>query len=101
MQNSGLAGYGGIVRDDKAELWAIYGGLIVAKNFNLKDVIIETDSHEELMLMSKGGVVDNHPDRYVIKECRCILSELGISMMHTLREGNSCADHLAKLGRMH
>ncbi|KAH0721920.1 hypothetical protein KY289_004964 [Solanum tuberosum] len=121
MQNSGLAGYGGIARDDRgrwlggfvgrlgmvttscltAELWAIHGGLTLAKNFKLKNVIIETDSREALMLiMSKGRAVDNHPDCNVIKECRRMLSELGISMMHTLREGNSCADHLAKLGRM-
>ncbi|KAG5581438.1 hypothetical protein H5410_052065 [Solanum commersonii] len=44
--------------------------------------------------MSKGGVVDNHPDHDVIEECRRLLSELEISMMHI------CADHLAKLGRM-
>ncbi|KAH0719726.1 hypothetical protein KY290_006458 [Solanum tuberosum] len=109
MQNSRLAGYRGIVRDDKgvvttscltAELWDIHDGLTVAKNFNLKNVIIETDSREALILMSKGGAVDNHPDRDVIEECRRLLFELGISMMHTLREGNSCADHLAKLGRM-
>ncbi|KAH0696380.1 hypothetical protein KY290_013741 [Solanum tuberosum] len=66
----------------------------------MKNVIIETDSHEALKLMSNRGAIDNHPDRDVIEECRRILSELGISMMHTLREGNSCADHLAKLGRM-
>ncbi|KAK4723405.1 hypothetical protein R3W88_026184 [Solanum pinnatisectum] len=110
----------GIVRDDKgrwlggfvgrlgvvtmscltAELWAIHGGMTVAKNFNLKNVIFETDSRESLMLMSKGRAVNNHLDHDVIEECRRLLSELGISMMHTLREGNRCADHLAKLGRM-
>ncbi|WMV49604.1 hypothetical protein MTR67_042989, partial [Solanum verrucosum] len=79
---------------------ALHGVLTVAKNFNLKNVIIETDSCEVLMLTSKGGAVDNHPDRDMIEECRRLLFELGISMMHTLREGNRCADHLAKLGRM-
>lgn len=111
MQNSGLAGYGGIARDDKGrwlggfverlgmvttscltvELWAIHGGLTLAKNFKLKNIIIETDSHEALMLMmSKGGAVDNHLDRELIEECQRLLSEHGISMMHTLREGNCC-----------
>ncbi|TMW85923.1 hypothetical protein EJD97_022259 [Solanum chilense] len=126
MQNSGvsrtqgLARYGAILRDDKGrwlggfvgrvgmvttscltlKLWVIQGGLTVAKNFNLKNDIIKTDSREALMLTSKGGVVDNHPDGAVIEECRYFLFELGISVMHTLREGNSCANHLAKLGRM-
>ncbi|KAL3355755.1 hypothetical protein AABB24_016765 [Solanum stoloniferum] len=120
MPNSGLAGYGGIARDDRgrwlggfvgrlgvvtkscltAELWAIHGGLTVAKNFNLTNVIIETDSNEALMLMIKREAVDNHPDYNVIKECRRLMLELGVSIMHTLRQGNNCADHLAKLGRM-
>lgn len=106
-----LAGYEGIARDDRgrwlrwfvgrlgvvttlcltAELWAIHDGLTLGKKFNLKNVIIETDSHEALMLMmSKGGAVDNHLDRELIEECQRLLSEHGISMMHTLREGNCC-----------
>ncbi|CAN4097147.1 unnamed protein product [Withania somnifera] len=120
MPNSGLAGYGGVARDDQgrwlggyfgrlgmvatscltAELWAIHGGLTIAKNYNLKKVIIETDSSHALMLLSVGDVVDSHPDHAVIEECRRLLSELGISIMHTLRQANNCADHLAKLGRM-
>ncbi|MCE3051571.1 hypothetical protein HAX54_050247 [Datura stramonium] len=28
------------------------------------------------------------------------MAELKISIMHTLRQGNNCADHLAKMGRM-
>ncbi|KAH0721913.1 hypothetical protein KY289_004957 [Solanum tuberosum] len=120
MPNSGLAGYGGIARDDRgrwlggfvgrlgvvtkscltAELWAIHGGLTMAKNFNLTNVIIETDSNEALMLMIKREAVDNHPDYDVIEECRRLMLELGVSIMHTLRQGNNCADHLAKLGRM-
>lgn len=28
------------------------------------------------------------------------MSELGISLIHTLRQGNNCADHIAKIGRM-
>ncbi|KAH0722572.1 hypothetical protein KY290_005224 [Solanum tuberosum] len=121
MQNSRLAGYRGIAREDRVrwlggfvgrlgvvitsclteKLWAIHGGSTQMKNFNLKKVIIEsTDSNEALMLMSKGGAIDNHPNHDVIEECQRLLSELGISMMHTLRQGNCFAGHLAKLGRM-
>ncbi|KAK6777765.1 hypothetical protein RDI58_024483 [Solanum bulbocastanum] len=112
MQISGLAGYRGIASYNRGrwlggfmgrlrvvttscftvELWAIHGGLTMVTNFNLKNFIIETDSQEALMLMSKGGLVDNYPDRDVIEECRHFLYELEISMMHTLREGNNCAD---------
>ncbi|KAG5579913.1 hypothetical protein H5410_050540 [Solanum commersonii] len=118
MHNSGLARYRGIVRDDKGRwLGGFVGRLGVVttlcltvpghtwradrgEELQLEERHHETNSCEVLMLTSKGGVVDNHPDRDMIEECRRLLFELGISMMHTLREGNRCADHLAKLGRM-
>ncbi|OIT01967.1 putative ribonuclease h protein [Nicotiana attenuata] len=120
MPNSGLAGFGGIARDDKrrwiggfygrlsmkatssitAELWAIHGGLTLAKNYNLKKVLIETDSSDALMLLTVAdNVTKSHPDRVLMKECRSLISKLGITLIHTLRQGNNCADHLAKLGR--
>ncbi|OIT27716.1 putative ribonuclease h protein [Nicotiana attenuata] len=120
MPNSGLAGFGGIARDDKGrwiggfcgrlnmratssltpELWAIHGGLTLAKSYNLKNVIIETDSSDALMWLSvEGNVPESHPDRVVMEECRSLISKLGITLIHTLRQGNTCADHLAKLGR--
>ncbi|KAM3343232.1 hypothetical protein P3S68_025321 [Capsicum galapagoense] len=116
MLNSGLAGFGGVARDDQgrwlgsfcgrlgfvatssltAELWAIHSGLSLAKKYNMKKVIIETDSSNALMLLSVRSAVDSHPNRVVIEECRRLLSELGIAMMHTLRQGNNCACNKTK-----
>ncbi|KAL3323417.1 hypothetical protein AABB24_037851 [Solanum stoloniferum] len=84
-----------------AELWAIHRGLILAKNYDLKKVIIETDSNEALKcLCQMVNVSESHPDRIVIEECKSLISELGIVLIHTLRQGNNCADHLTTLGRI-
>ncbi|XP_009795398.1 uncharacterized protein LOC142172713 [Nicotiana tabacum] len=134
IPNSGLAGFGGVARDDKGrwiggfydrlskkatssltlELWAIHGGLTLAKNYNLKKVIIETDSYDALMLLSvrndiKSHLdhmllsvrndVKSHLDHYVIEEYRRLMSELQICLIHTLRQGNNCVYYLSKLGR--
>lgn len=120
MPKSGEAGYGVIARDDKGmwlggfygrldtkstssltpELWAIHEALRQVKHCNLKKVIIETDSNEALMLISRAKKVDaNHPDHKVIEDCRILLSEVETCLIHTLRQGNNCADQLAKLGR--
>ncbi|KAH0776418.1 hypothetical protein KY290_007829 [Solanum tuberosum] len=82
MPNLGLAGFGGVARDDQGrwlggfygrlgmkatsslttELWAIHGGLILAKDNDLKKVIIETDSSEALKwLCMTGNVSKSHP----------------------------------------
>ncbi|KAH0712074.1 hypothetical protein KY289_008033 [Solanum tuberosum] len=84
-----------------AELWAIHRGVILAKYNDLKKVIIETDSSEALKwLCLTDNVSKSHPDRVVIEECKSLISELGIVLIHTLRQGNNCADHLATLRRI-
>ncbi|OIT02693.1 putative ribonuclease h protein [Nicotiana attenuata] len=119
IPNSRLSGFGGVARDDKGrwiggfygrlsmkatssltpELWAIHGGLTLAKNYSLKKVIIETDSNDALMLLSVRNDIESHPDHDLIEDCTRLMSELKICLVHTLREGNNCADHLSKLGR--
>ncbi|KAK6788228.1 hypothetical protein RDI58_016753 [Solanum bulbocastanum] len=100
MPNSGLAVFGGVARDDQgrwlggfyerfgmratssliAELWAIHRGLILAKKYDLKMVIIEIDSSEVLKwLCLTGNVSESHPDRTVIeKNARVLYPNLGL-----------------------
>ncbi|MCE3051577.1 hypothetical protein HAX54_050253, partial [Datura stramonium] len=59
-----------------------------------------TDLSDALMMLSVRDNVDRYPDHVVIEECRSLMAELKISIMHTLRQGNICAYHLAKMGRM-
>lgn len=38
---------------------------------------------------------------HIIKECKKIMEFLGSSIRRTWREGNTCADVMAKLSKMH
>lgn len=46
----------------------------------------------------KGEVSDeHHPDRLLIEDCKKLIKDLNTNINHVLREGNKCADKLAKL----
>jgi ribonuclease HI len=46
----------------------------------------------------KGPQVKFHIHGVLIQEIKELLSQTNISLHHTLREGNQCADFVAKLG---
>ncbi|MCD7465970.1 hypothetical protein HAX54_002252, partial [Datura stramonium] len=60
------------------ELWVKHGGLTLAKNYNLKNiVIIETDLSDALRMLSVRDNADRHLDRVVIEDGRSLpLSDL-------------------------
>ncbi|XP_054797506.1 uncharacterized protein LOC129302617 [Prosopis cineraria] len=82
-----------------AELLAIKKGLELAWDLECHKVICETDSTESLGLIEWANV-DIHMYREVIKEIREICKrEWGsLQFVHVFREGNQCADFLAKFG---
>lgn len=114
--NPGQSGFGGVIRDStgtwhlgfsgscgyttnlNAELHAIYHGLRLAWNNGFRKVLCESDSMTALDLIS-SKLDKTHPyfplvDR--IKQFKHHSWEL--SFHHSLREGNFCADWLAKFG---
>ncbi|KAK2975433.1 hypothetical protein RJ640_007663 [Escallonia rubra] len=113
----GPASYGGLIRGEKgewicgyagnigirtsltAEICGIYKGLCLIREKNLCRVMIETDCMAAISLISSREEVDDkHPMKRIIDECREIMASCGCFMVHTVREGNFCADMLAKLG---
>ena len=80
-----------------AELWGIRAGLKLAKEKNWKRVIIESDSEVAVDLVHPCDV-NNHPDKVLIMDSRKMMDELDADIIHTLREGNRCADILSKMG---
>ncbi|KAK3036498.1 hypothetical protein RJ639_030512 [Escallonia herrerae] len=112
----GLASYGGLIRGEKgewlcgyagnigirtsltAEICGIYKGLCLIREKNLCRVMIETDCMAAINLISREKVNDKHPMKRILDECREIMASCGCFMVHTVREGNFCADMLAKLG---
>lgn len=81
----------------EAELTAILHGLIVAKDMETVELICYSDS-----LLSINLITDNpskfHVHAVLIQEIKDKLAQLNCLLLHTLREGNHCADYFAKLG---
>ena len=45
----------------------------------------------------KGDDFEDHPLKPLIQDWKTIMAELKLSVDHTLREGNRCADAMAKI----
>ena len=115
VASSNRAGYGGVFRDEKgewmlgyygfignnyvlnAEMWSIHQGLKIAKERNWNNLLVETDSEATVQLI-KSEKEEDHPLGVLMKDCRMILEYTNGSIQHVWREGNMCADSLAKLG---
>ncbi|PWA72247.1 ribonuclease h protein [Artemisia annua] len=115
--NPGPSSFGGVLRDGKgrwvcgymgkmvgrsytaleAEVWSIYNGLCLIKEKNLSNVLIETDREEILRLVSQE-VDKYHSLKLVLDAIRDMMMEQKCYVSHTRRDGNQCADLLAKLG---
>ncbi|KAG5059709.1 hypothetical protein JHK87_000738 [Glycine soja] len=85
----------------KAELFVILHGLRKAWNDGFRFVQCESDSQLALNLILHNGNA-SHPYNALISLIRnCINQPWNVTFMHTLREGNACADWLAKHGATH
>ncbi|XVF03450.1 hypothetical protein REPUB_Repub04eG0262600 [Reevesia pubescens] len=113
--NPGPAGAGGLIRDYNgnfligfsrklgittsmgAELWAIRDALKIAFNHGFSNIWLETDSQVAIHLLT--NCFDKSHILYVLlHDCRCLMDQLNVQIKHTYREGNCCADMLAKNG---
>ena len=59
--------------------------------------IVEVDSTNVVNLLKRDDF-DNHPLRTLIQDCKFIMDKFKLTIMHTLREDNMCADAMAKIG---
>jgi len=80
-----------------AELQAILMGLQLAKNLNIVDVVCYSDSLQCVNLINRPAVV-YHAYATLIQDIKDLIRLSNTPILHTLREGNRCADFLAKLG---
>lgn len=80
-----------------AELSTLYQGLVLTVNLNYNELACYSDS-----LLTVNLIKDelNHYHVYVvlIQNIKDIISSRNYSLHHSLREGNQCADIVAKLG---
>jgi ribonuclease HI len=110
------SGYGGVLRNSVglfisgcscfipnstdillAELTAIQQGLNMAIDLNMNDLMCYSDS-----LLVVNLIMNDTPRFHIyvvlIQNIKDLLVDRNISLHHTLREGNQCADYFAKLG---
>jgi len=96
-----MKGYSGFIPSTsdilQAELTAIYHGISIALDMGITDMVIYSDSLHSINLITENSS-HFHAHAVLIQDIRDVLSQGNYSLHHTLREGNFCADYLAKLG---
>ncbi|KAF7819529.1 reverse transcriptase [Senna tora] len=81
----------------KAEIWAIVLGVSMAKDLACEKLIIESDSLVAIKLLTVDFDYKSHVLGALIHFCRSIVQDFTeFQINHVFREGNCCADVLAK-----
>lgn len=94
----GFAGTIGVSTSLHAELCALYHGLLVAWSRGYRRLTCYSDSQIAIDLL-KNEVPKFHQQAALICSIKDLLQrQWEVSILHTLREGNQCADFMAKLG---
>ena len=118
MGNPGLAGGGGLIRNERgewikgyaraigittsvaAELWALRDGICLCSALNFPAVIVELDSKLVVDLLNKELDNPNGID-VLVSDCRESLKAIPcVRIQHCYREANKCADALARRGAL-
>ena len=84
-----------------AELWGLRDGLMLAKNLNIKNLVVEVDAMIVAKILSFENMISDstHPYSAIIVDCRSLFQhfeDIQVNRIH--REGNDCVDILAKEG---
>ncbi|KAK9994127.1 hypothetical protein SO802_023830 [Lithocarpus litseifolius] len=112
----GLAGGGGVVRDEQgnwvfgyarkigsvnsllAELWTLRDGLFLYLQAQVHALIVEMDA-KALVDAFSNQTNSNVIISALMDDCRQLATQISqVRFRHVYREVNRCADHLAKLG---
>lgn len=96
-----ISGFSGFIPNSTnillAELTAIHQGLNMAIDLNMNDLMCYSGSLIAINLIM-NDTLRFHIYAVLIQNIKDLLIDRNISLHHTLREGNQCADYFAKLG---
>jgi len=96
-----LSSFSGFTNSSKdilfAKLKAIYQGLNLAISLGVEELACYSDSLLAVNLIN-GDTSQFHIYAVLIQNIKDILGSRNFSLQHSLREGNQCADFMAKLG---
>ena len=113
--NSGIAKYGGVVRDEHgrwvrgfarqiglttsfmAELWGLKDGLLMCYNLNIFSLIVELDAKSIVDALGNSEYVNNVISP-ILDDCWLLASRFHwIQFKHCFQQANRCADSLARM----
>lgn len=95
---SGFSGFIGISYNLHVELFAMLQGLILAWNACLRNLICYTNSLNVITLI-REQLPPFHKYAVIVQDIHDLLQRnWEVVIRHTLREGNQCADFMAKMG---
>ena len=113
--SAGMAGCGGIVRDDgghwvagftrrirvtssfEAELWGLKDGLMLCSNLNISSLMVEIDAKAIVDALGNTEYVNNIIS-LILDDCKLLVTQFNwIQFKHCYREANQCADSLARM----
>lgn len=116
VHGSSNAGIGGVVRNEVgmwltgfssnigpaspllAELKALHKGLQIAWEHGFRRIVCESDSLDAVNLV-QNAIIPSHQHAGILFSIKDRLAlDWNVQVVHTLREGNNCADALAKMG---
>jgi ribonuclease HI len=117
--NPGVSGFGGLIRNSDgawvhgfagnigfsnilhAELLALYHGLLHAWELGIIDLQCYSDSKTVITLTTDPTDEWHHYTAIILNIKDVLARDWRVRISHTLREGNACADYLAKYGAHH
>ena len=119
IENPGIAGCGGILRDEHGhlikgftrkigitnsfvtELQGLRDGLLICSSCSFDCVEIELDAKAIIDVLANPNYVNNIVSP-ILDDCRQLISSLiQVRSRHCYRKANNCADKLAKMGSSH
>ncbi|KAK2444790.1 hypothetical protein QL285_015789 [Trifolium repens] len=96
-----LAGFSCFIQETPViflvELYAIYKGLLLARDMSIDEFVCYSDSLHSINLI-KGPKVKYHIHAVLTQDIKELFFQTNVFLHHTLRKGNQCADFFAKLG---
>jgi ribonuclease HI len=116
LGNPGVSGFGGLIRNSDgtwiqgfagnigfsnilhAELLGVYYGLVMAWEVGCSELWCYSDSKLAIKLISEPVNTWHHYAAILHNIQELLARDWQVHLLHTLREGNACADYLAKMG---
>lgn len=82
----------------EVEFWALRDGLILASQMGINNIVVEFDAKVVIDLVCASNTLNRYYTP-LLNDCQTLLTRFqGMRIRHVYKEGNKCADMLAREG---